>query len=137
MAAERDLSRLLRGLRPQLNPGRFVFSTVTGPVPPGVQPVVTVTETEGRTLVLPQHEADAAGLGYDHVAGWITLRVNSALDAVGLTAAVAGELARAGLSCNVIAGYHHDHLFVPHDRSAEALAVLNALAQRAAEGQAC
>jgi hypothetical protein len=105
---------------------------VAGPVPPGVQPVVTVTEPEGRTLVLPQHEADAAGLGYDYVAGWITLRVNSALDAVGLTAAVAGELARAGLSCNVIAGYHHDHLFVPHDRSAEAVTVLEALARRAA-----
>jgi hypothetical protein len=132
MAAERDLTRLLRALRPVLNPGRFVFTTVAGPVPPGVQPVVTVTEPEGRTLVLPQHEADAAGLGYDYVAGWITLRVNSALDAVGLTAAVAGELARAGLSCNVIAGYHHDHLFVPHDRSAEAVTVLEALARRAA-----
>lgn len=132
MAAERDLTRLLRALRPVLNPGRFVFTTVAGPVPPGVQPVVTVTEPEGRTRVLPQHEADAAGLGYDYVAGWITLRVNSALDAVGLTAAVAGELARAGLSCNVIAGYHHDHLFVPHDRSAEAVTVLEALARRAA-----
>ena len=132
MAAERDLTRLLRALRPVLNPGRFVFTTVAGPVPPGVQPVVTVTEPEGRTLILPQHEADAAGLGYDYVAGWITLRVNSALDAVGLTAAVAGELARAGLSCNVIADYHHDHLFVPHDRSAEAVTVLEALARRAA-----
>ena len=132
MAAERDLTRLLRTLRPELNPGRFVFTTAAGPVPPGVQPVVTVTEPEGRTLVLPQHEADAAGLGYDYVAGWITLRVNSALDAVGLTAAVAGELARAGLSCNMIAGYHHDHLFVPHDRSAEAVTVLEALARRAA-----
>jgi uncharacterized protein len=131
MAAERDLTRLLRGLRPALNPGRFVFTTVTGPVPVGVQPVVTVAEPEGRTLVLPQHEADAAGLGYDYVAGWITLRVSSALDAVGLTAAVAGELARAGLSCNVVAGYHHDHLFVPHDRAAEAVTVLAALAHRA------
>lgn len=130
MAAERDLTRLLRSLRPALNPGRYVFTTVAGPVPADVQPVVTVTEAEGRTLVLPQHEADAAGLGYDYVAGWITLRVNSALDAVGLTEAVAGELARAGLSCNVVAGYHHDHLFVPYDRAPDALAVLEALAHR-------
>lgn len=50
MAAERDLARLLRGMRPSLNPGRFVFTTVTGPVPPGLSPVVTVTEPEGRTL---------------------------------------------------------------------------------------
>ena len=131
MAAERDLTRLLSGMRPVLNPGRFVFTTVPGPVPPGIQPVVTVAEAEGRTLVLPQHEADAAGLGYDYVAGWITLRVTSALDAVGLTAAVAGELAEAGLSCNVVAGYHHDHLFVPYDQAPSAVAVLAALARRA------
>jgi uncharacterized protein len=130
MAPERDLTRLLRSLRPALNPGRFVFTTVAGPVPPGVQPVVTVAEAEGRTLVLPQHEADAAGLDYDYLAGWITLQVNSALDAVGLTGAVAGELAEAGLSCNVVAGYHHDHLFVPYDRAAEAITVLEALARR-------
>ena len=131
MAAERDLARLLRGLRPELHPGRFVFTTVPGPVPAGLAPVVTVAEAEGHTLVLAQHEADAAGLGYDYVAGWITLRVTSALDAVGLTAAVASELAQAGLSCNVVAGYHHDHLFVPYDRAAEAVVVLEALARRA------
>jgi hypothetical protein len=131
MAAERDLTRLLRGLRPELHPGRFVFTTVPGPVPAGLSPVVTVAEAEGRTLVLAQHQADAAGLGYDYVAGWITLRVTSALDAVGLTAAVASDLAQAGLSCNVVAGYHHDHLFVPHDRAAEAVTRLEALARRA------
>jgi uncharacterized protein len=130
MAAERDLARLLRGLRPELHPGRFVFTTVPGPAPPGLSPVVTVAEAEGRTLVLAQHEADAAGLGYDYVAGWITLRVTSALDAVGLTAAVASELAQAGLSCNVVAGYYHDHLFVPYDRAPSAVAVLEALARR-------
>lgn len=96
MAAERDLARLLRGLRPELHPGRFVFTTVPGPVPPGLSPVVTVAEAEGRTLVLAQHEAVAAGLSYDYVAG-----------------------------C------YHDHLFVPHDRAASAVAVLEALARRA------
>lgn len=66
------------------------------------------------------------------MAGWITLRVHSALDAVGLTAAVARELADAGLSCNVVAGFHHDHLFVEQARADEALAVLHRLAERAA-----
>jgi uncharacterized protein len=49
----------------------------------------------------------------------------SALDAAGLTAAISTALADAGLSCNVIAGYHHDHLLVPADRAPEALAVLS------------
>ncbi|MFI0926962.1 ACT domain-containing protein [Streptomyces sp. NPDC021012] len=132
MHAERDLTRLLAGMRPELDPGRYVFTTVDGPAPAGVAPVVTVAETEGLTLVVRQEEADAAGLAYDYVAGRITLRVHSALDAVGLTAAVATELAAAGLSCNVVAGFHHDHLFVEHDRADEALAVLDRLSRRSA-----
>lgn len=132
MSAERDLSRLLAGMSPELDPGRYVFTTVPGPVPPGVTPLVTVTEPEGLTLVLRQEDADRAALAYDYVAGWITLRVHSALDAVGLTAAVSRALAEAGLSCNVVAGYHHDHLFVEHERAERALAVLRALSTRSA-----
>ncbi|CCA53562.1 hypothetical protein SVEN_0275, partial [Streptomyces venezuelae ATCC 10712] len=54
MAAERDLTRLLAGMRPELDPGRYVFTTVDGPAPAGVAPVVTVTESEGLTLVVRQ-----------------------------------------------------------------------------------
>ncbi|MGP4004394.1 ACT domain-containing protein [Streptomyces sp. 8N706] len=129
MTGERDLATLLRGMRPRLNPGRYVFATVREEPPAGVRPVVTVLEDEGLTLVARQEEADAAGLPYEYVAGWITLRVHSALDAVGLTAAVATELARAGISCNVVAGFHHDHLFVPHERVTQAVELLDALAQ--------
>ncbi|WP_455359831.1 ACT domain-containing protein [Streptomyces sp. SYSU K21746] len=139
MSGESDLRELLSGMRPRLNPGRYVFTTTTatttatsadGAMARGITPVVTVTEDEGLTLVLRQEQADAEGLAYDYVAGWITLRVHSALDAVGLTAAVARELADAGLSCNVVAGYHHDHLFVPYERAAEAVSLLEALAAR-------
>lgn len=127
---ERDLAKLLRNMRPELHPGRYVFTTVAGEPPAGLRPVATVAEAEGLTLVLAKGEADAAGLGYEYEAAWITLRVHSALDAVGLTAAIAGALAEAGLSCNVVAGFHHDHLFVPYERAAEAMAVLEALAAR-------
>jgi hypothetical protein len=130
VGGERYLRRLLSGMRPELNPGRYVFVSVTGGVPSGVTPLVTVSERERLTLVLSQEEADAAALGYDYVAAWITLRVHSALDAVGLTAAVSEALAVAALSCNVVAGFHHDHLFVPHERAEEAVAVLEDLARR-------
>ncbi|MER5846268.1 ACT domain-containing protein [Streptomyces sp. NPDC002012] len=129
MTGERDLRTLLSGMRPELNPGRHVFTTAPdGVMPEGVNPVVTVTEPEGLTMVMPEAEAVSAGLRYDYVAGWITLRVHSALDAVGLTAAVSLALTDVGLSCNVVAGFHHDHLFVPYDRAAEAVDVLKALA---------
>lgn len=130
MTDELDLTKLLRAMRPELDPKPYVFTTVAGEPPAGLRPVVTVSEAEGLTLVLLKATADAAGLDYDYEAGWITLRVRSALDAVGLTAAVAGALAEAGLSCNVVAGFHHDHLFVPYERAAEAMAVLETLAER-------
>ncbi|WP_372348305.1 ACT domain-containing protein [Streptomyces sp. KL116D] len=130
MTGESDLGKLLSGMRPELNAGQYVFTTVEGSVPSGVSPVVTVTEREGLTLVVPREEADAAGLAYDYVAGWITLRIHSALAAIGLTAAVSTELADAGLSCNVVAGFHHDHLFIPYEHADRAVTVLENLAQR-------
>ncbi|MFJ8312898.1 MULTISPECIES: ACT domain-containing protein [unclassified Streptomyces] len=130
MSGETDLQKLLSGMSPELRPGRYVFTVVEAGIPPGLTPVVTVAEQEGLTLVLRLEDADAAGLAYDYVAAWITLRVHSALDAVGLTAAVAQELAAAGLSCNVVAGFHHDHLFIPYERAAEAVVLLEGLVQR-------
>ncbi|MEU5716426.1 ACT domain-containing protein [Streptomyces sp. NPDC020403] len=129
MTGERDLRGLLHIMGPELHPGRYVFATVAhGAVPAGVTPVVTVTESEGTTLVLPERQAAVSGLEYDFVAGWITLRVRSVLDTVGLTAAVALALTDVGMSCNVVAGYHHDHLFVPYARASEAVEVLRRLA---------
>ena len=129
MSGERDLGRLLATMRPELHAGEFVFTTAAR-VPEGVEPVVTVREPEGLTLVLARGEADRAGLAYEYVAAWVTLRVHSALEAVGLTAAVSTELTEHGISCNVVAGFFHDHLFVPHARGAEVVALLEALATR-------
>ena len=88
-----------------------------------------VTEPEGRTLVLPRQRADELGLPYEFVAAWITLHVHSALDAVGLTAAFATALTAEGISANVVAGYFHDHLFVPEDRADDAMRALRRLSR--------
>jgi uncharacterized protein len=128
MNGERDLKALLASVEPLLRPGTFVFAVVPDEaLLEAVVPEATVRENEGLTVVLRRERADALGLAYDYVAAWITLRVHSALDAVGLTAAVSTALADAGLSCNVIAGYHHDHLLVPADRAPEAITVLSDL----------
>ncbi|MFD7989269.1 ACT domain-containing protein [Kitasatospora indigofera] len=128
MAGEMDLAKLLGGMRPQLNPGRYVYCTLPAKVPAGMRPVVTVAEPEGVTVVVRQEEADELGLRYDYVAAWITLQIHSALAAVGLTAAVAGRLAEVGISCNVVAGFHHDHLFVAADDAEAAVRAVEELA---------
>jgi hypothetical protein len=131
-AGERDLAVLLATLDPELYPGSYVFASAPdGGVPPGVDPVATMREAEGLTLVLAREDADRAGLAYDQAMQWITLRVHSALDAVGLTAAFSTALAVAGLSANVIAGLHHDHVFVADGHGERALGVLRALSTAA------
>jgi hypothetical protein len=125
---ETDLAVLLATLSPQLNGGSYVFvRTDDGK---GLEDaVVTVAEPEGRTLVLPRERAESLGMPYEFVASWITLRVHSSLAAVGLTAAVATRLAEEGISANVVAGYFHDHVFVPEDRRDDAMRLLRSLAE--------
>lgn len=125
-----ELNELLASLDPVVLEGAFVFVSTSGSA--SVEgAVATVQEEEGTTSVLPQDVADRLGLGYDFVASWITLRVHSSLNAVGLTAAVSDALARRGISCNVLAGFHHDHLLVPSPRCNESLEILRGLAETA------
>ena len=130
MSGEQDLEVLLRTAQPELRPGTVVFVVVhdVAHLEP-LAPVATIREPEGLTAVVRRERADALGFAYDYLAAWITLRVHSALAAVGLTAAVSTALARAGISCNVIAGYYHDHLLVPADQAARALEALAELAR--------
>ena len=87
----------------------------------------TIEEDEGTTFVLKREAADRAGLGWSFAAAWLTIEVRTSLDGVGLTAAFAQALADAGIPCNVLAGFHHDHLLVPVDRADDAIAALLAL----------
>lgn len=131
-SGETDLNVLLLSMEPDLVAGQFVFVTVPNvDISPRLDPLASVVEPEGLSLVLRKDQADQAGLAYDFVAAWVTLRVRSSLHAVGLTAAVSAALAEAGMSCNVIAGFHHDHLLVPHDKADAALDVLRGLTEPA------
>jgi uncharacterized protein len=63
------------------------------------------------------------------------LTVNSALEAVGLTAAFATALGNSGISCNVVAGACHDHIFVPLELADAAMHVLHLLQTDGVAGQ--
>ncbi len=133
VTGKHDLQRLLASMDPVLRPGSYVFLVVGDEsLLRGAVPEATVREDEGLTVIVRREQADALGLPYVYVTAWITLRVHSALDAVGLTSAVSRVLADAGLSCNVVAGYHHDHLLVAADRGQEALGLLRELSRASA-----
>lgn len=117
---ETDLKVLLASMEPVLFAEPYGFAVWQGALPEGV--FATVAEAEGMTVV-----AELAVLGGGERWARISLTVHSDLAAVGLTAAFAGALGREGISCNVIAGVHHDHLFVPWDRREDAMAALRGL----------
>jgi uncharacterized protein len=131
MAGISDLNVLLAGLRPEPDPVRYGF--VTGPAdrlaPYEHAALMRFAEAEGVTLILPFEDAEAAGLSPVFPCRRITLAIHSSLEAVGFMAHVAAALAAEGIGCNPVAGYFHDHVFVPEDRLGDALAALKALAR--------
>jgi hypothetical protein len=124
----RARAAMIRGMAPVRRDGVFVFATVTEGHAARAVAIAAFHEAEGLSVILPLAEARALGLPTDLPMACITLTVQSALDGVGLTAAVSGALAEAGIPCNMVAAFHHDHVFVPEDRAGEALAILTALA---------
>lgn len=127
MTGETDLQKLLQNMQPDLNKGEYVFCTVDS-----IENAVTLNplglfqEHEAITVIISKSQADEAALTYSTTLAWITLTVHSSLEAVGLTATVAKALTQANISCNVVAAYYHDHIFVP---TQDALRALDALKQ--------
>ncbi len=123
---EHRLDRLLAGLDPVLDPVEYAFVQVPSDhdVPDEVEPLATFREDEGQTLIVTAAEVAERGWENRFPCRRITLQVHSALEAVGMLAAVARWLADAGIPANTVSAVNHDHLFVPTDRAEEALAVL-------------
>lgn len=131
MSGETNLQRLLQQMSPERNPGEYIIVSRQDKSGIAEEDILcSFKEKEGVSLVLPRAVADGLGFFYDFVGAWITLRVHSSLSAVGLTAAVTGELARHQISCNMIAGYYHDHIIVDIKDADKAVQVLKALSQR-------
>ena len=123
------LEEIMAELDPVLFGEEYVFcSTADDPADPvRSRAFAVVRETEGVTLVLQRDLAERAGLSFEGVFRRITLNVHSSLQAVGLTAVVATTLADRGISANVVAGYFHDHVFVPAARANAALRAMEEL----------
>jgi hypothetical protein len=125
-----NLDELLASMAPVLREGEYAFVTFPESAYGAhreLNPIAAFSEDEGLSLVIPRDRAEAAGLNFDGVFRLVTLNVHSSLTAVGLTAAVAEALTERGISANVVAGFYHDHVFVPAERAQEALLALETL----------
>jgi hypothetical protein len=134
----RDSRAMVAAMSPVLEAGEFAFCTTRDAEKfAKAQPLALgwFREREGLSLILEHGAAEALGFDVSLPMRRIELQVHSALDGVGLTAAVAAALAAEGIPCNVVAAYHHDHVFVPSGESRRALAALEKLqAQTGGEG---
>jgi hypothetical protein len=122
---ETDLDKMLATLSVERRPGVFTYVAVRVPTP-GLLAAAhgMVTEGELTTLVLPVEAAERAGLPVELEMAWLSLTVQSSLEAVGLTAAFSAKLGKVGIPCNVLAGFQHDHILVPVERAQQAIDVL-------------
>jgi hypothetical protein len=125
MTGESDLNILLKSMKPRLHPGEYVFCTVKDPASVDFKDTLLIfKEDESITPIIKKEVADRLKLDYSFIASWITLTVHSSLEAVGLTAAFSKALADAGISCNVVAAFYHDHIFVNSKDAEKAMVIL-------------
>jgi hypothetical protein len=128
MSGETNLTTLLKNMTPVLNEDDYVYCTISS-----IQSIDTAhilglfKEAEGFTIILKKETADQLHLEYSYIAAWITLIIHSSLAATGLTAAFATALAEEGISCNVVAAYYHDHIFVAKEDADKAMIALKKL----------
>lgn len=123
-----ELSQLLANMEPNLREEVYVYATITDEVSlPWDEVQAMVKENEGLSIVVTEEVAKRYELNSQFPSAWITLMVNSDIEAVGLTAAFSRVLGEANISCNVIAGNHHDHILVPYDKSSLAIETLKKL----------
>ena len=134
MSGEHDLETLLTNMTATLSPDVYVFATLPpgSVIPDGTETLMRFHEAEGITLILTREAAIAHNIDHRFACRMISLDVHSALEAVGFIAAISAALAAKGMGVNPVAGYFHDHLFVPENRADDAMAVLAEIATAAA-----
>ena len=126
MNGEKKLEILLKAMRPKHNVGEFVFCEVENLEKIKLNEIVmSFREEESITIITKKEIADKLNLKYSFIASWITLTIHSSLEAVGLTAAFSKALSENGISCNVVAAFYHDHIFVNRKDTEKAIEILN------------
>lgn len=130
MSGETNLSIILKNLQPILHAGEYVYCKINHQEEMDVsKAILFFREEEACTIVLKKEDADTVGLEYTYISSWITIKMHTSLEAVGLTSVISSALAKENISCNVVAAYFHDHIFTEKKDEALAMHILHNLSQ--------
>ena len=130
--AEADLSKLLATLSVKPHDGVWRFETIPADQSSWVE-LVNLRESRGIAMLFQEEEGLTVitkaneDTPDDNRWAWLELSVFSDLQAVGFLARVAAALSDAGIPCNAVAAYHHDHIFVPISRAEDAISAIESL----------
>ena len=130
MSGEVQIDTLLKNIDPEINLGEYVFCSVYNLKNINFKDIVVyIKEKEGFTLVMEKNKAISLGLDFEFISSWITLNVHSSLNAIGFNSIISNSLSKNNISCNVIAGFYHDHLFVNKNDAKRAINILKNLSR--------
>ncbi len=121
---------MISGMTPELRPGIFVFVTTDDPnliASLSSKAISIFKEDEGTSMIVTADLAETFMLNVEQPMRCITLNVFSSLEGVGLTSAVSGALGDSAIPCNMVAAFHHDHVFVPSEMCDRAMEILLSL----------
>lgn len=130
--AEADLSKLLSALAVKRRDGVWRFETIASDEASwtelislrNVRDIAMLFQEEEGLSVITRALADTPD---GNRWAWLELSVYSDLQAVGFLAKVSAALTEAGVPCNAVAAYHHDHIFVPEAQAERAIKAIEAL----------
>lgn len=115
-------------LNPYLHekPYAFVLLNENEPIP--AEAICVFKEKESLTLIIEDSIAIHNGYSVAFKAAWIILTAETSLNDLGITAKFSKILSDAGISCNVFAPIHHNHIFVPYEKGNEVFNLLQEIA---------
>jgi hypothetical protein len=105
-------------LKPKLLDGGFDYFCLKANCDIPKNAVAAIKESEGLTVIVPAEKITSKTFA------WITNDFETSLTAVGITAKFAKALCDSGISCNILAGFHHDHILVPYSVKEKAVKIL-------------
>jgi hypothetical protein len=122
---------MLAGMTPRLTGGEFTFCTMQdAELIARALALVAGSGKRGTTFILALTEVRKRGFSGAKPMRRIRLEMFSALNG-GLAVGIATAPAQENIPCNMVAGYHHDPVFVPAALAERAEAVLINVAARA------